>query len=49
MGELLMGLILCLISLGVITLYYFKGKRDILDRMLERGDITIEVYKKYIS
>lgn len=48
MNDFWMGLILGLILLGTLTFYYFKGRRDLLGQMLEKGDISVETYKKYV-
>lgn len=49
MTEVFIGLIIIgLILLSTIVFYYFKGRRDILDQMLKKGDISVETYKKYI-
>lgn len=48
MNDFLIGLIVCLILLGTLTFYYFKGRRDLLGEMLEKGDISVETYKKHI-
>lgn len=48
MDRLLLGIVAGVFLLGIFIYYYLKGRHHVLDEMLKKGDISEEIYKRYL-